>query len=187
MGQFILDSFFVLLVAIAGRLNDDQQRVIDYVVTENRILREMLEGRGGRLRMEQLARNPTDAFDGSLVGKWYLIHDRDPLFTREFRDILSATGVNSVRLPPRSPNLNPHAERFVLSIKSECLNRLILTSEAQLRRSVHSYLAHYHGERPHQGLGNRLISGVTAAHSDGDLVCPERLGGLLRYYHREAA
>ena len=71
--------------------------------------------------------------------------------------------------------------------KSECLNHLILTSEAQLRRAAESYVAHYHGERNHQGLGNRLIEGTSVANEDGEVLCNERLGGLLKFYHREAA
>jgi putative transposase len=138
--------------------------------------------------MQQMARNLTDAFDGFLVGKTYLIHDRDPLFTKAFLDTLGAAGVKSVRLSSRSPNLNPFAERFVLSIKSECLSRLILFSEGQLRRSVTAFARHYHEERNHQGLGNRLINPrTTVANDDGDVRCRERLGGLLRYYHRDAA
>jgi len=83
---------------------------------------------------------------------------------------------------------NPHAERFVLSIKSECLDRLILFSEGQLRRACEQYVAHYHGERNHQGLDNRLIDQTAiAANDDGEVVCSERLGGLLKYYHRRAA
>ncbi|MFN2202777.1 MAG: integrase core domain-containing protein [Caldilineaceae bacterium] len=137
--------------------------------------------------MEQVARNLTDAFDGYLVGKRYLICDRDPLFTQKFRDILTSAGVKTVRLPPRSPNLNPHAERFVLSIKSECLARMIFFSEGQLRRAVEQYVGHYHQQRNHQGLGNRLIDGHVASNSDGEIVCSERLGGLLKFYHRKTA
>jgi transposase InsO family protein len=138
--------------------------------------------------MEQVARNLTDAFDGFLLGKRYLLQDRDPLFTQNFRDILAAAGVKSVRLPPRSPNLNAHAERFVLSIKNECLGQLILFSETQLRRACNEFVAHYHEERNHQGLDNRLIDppGV-AANTDGSIDCRQRLGGLLRFYHRKAA
>jgi putative transposase len=137
--------------------------------------------------MEQIARNLTDCIDGALIGKRYLIHDRDPLFTDRFRDILGSAGVKSVRLPPRSPNLSPHAERFVLSIKSECLNRLILFSEAQLRRACTEFVAHYHTQRPHQGLDNRLIDSTgVAANGDGEVVCTERLGGLLKHYRRAA-
>ena len=139
--------------------------------------------------MEQVARNLTDAFDGFLLGQHYLIHDRDPLFTKKFRDILGSAGVKTKKLPPRSPNLNPHAERFVLSIKSECFDRLILFSEGQLRRACNQFVAHYHAERNHQGLGNQLIDdNRLAANDDGEIACRERLGGLLKYYyHRDAA
>jgi transposase InsO family protein len=138
--------------------------------------------------MEQVARNLMDGIDGFLLGKRYLVHDRDPLFTKGFRDILLSAGVKTVRLPPRSPNLNPHCERFVLSVKSECLDRLILLTEGQLRRACSEFVAHYHRERPHQGLANRLIDGAPHAGNDGgEVQCHERLGGLLKYYHREAA
>ena len=138
--------------------------------------------------MCQVARNLTDAFDGFLLGTTHLIHDRDPLFTQDFTDVLAAGGIKTVRLPPRSPNLNPYAERFVLSIKSECLRRVILFSEGQLRRACADFVAHYHAERNHQGLGNRLIEvDGMAANTDGQIQCRERLGGLLRYYRREAA
>jgi transposase InsO family protein len=137
--------------------------------------------------MEQTARNLTDAFDGFLLGKRCLIHDRDPLFTDAFRDILRAAGVKTVRLPPRSPNLNPHVERFVLSIKSECLDHLILFSEPQVRRACTEYVEHYHGERNHQGLANQLIdNSAIAANNDGHVMCDERLGGLLKFYRRAA-
>ena len=77
------------------------------------------------LWMSQIARNLTDAEEGILTGKRYLIHDRDPLFTAEFLKMIADAGVESVKLPPRSPNLNAHAERFVRSIKESCLERLI--------------------------------------------------------------
>ena len=139
--------------------------------------------------MEQIARNLTDAFDGFLRHHRFLICDRDPLYTIAFRDILAAAGLKTLRLPPRSPNLNPFAERFVLSIKSECLDRLILFSEKQLRNAVSQYVAHYHTERNHQGLGNALLSGDGPQEDcqEGEIVCRERLGGLLRYYHQKAA
>jgi transposase InsO family protein len=136
--------------------------------------------------MEQIARNLTDAADGFLTGTSCLIHDRDPLFTMRFAEILGAAAVKEVKLPPQSPNLNPHAERFVLSFKTECLDRLILLSEAQLRRAVSEFVAHYHGERNHQGLNNRLIDGAPPKVT-GSTKCRARLGGLLNYYCREAA
>ena len=91
--------------------------------------------------MTQIARNLTDDGDGFLVGKEYLIHDRDPLFTQEFQETLAAAGVKTVRLPPRSPNLNAHAERFVRSIKESCLDRMILFGERSLRRAVQARIS----------------------------------------------
>ena len=138
--------------------------------------------------MPQMARNLTDAFDGFLIGKRFLIHDRDPLFTGTFREIVKSMGVEPLRLPPRSPNLNAYAERFVRSIKSECLDRMIFLGEASLRRAVENYVAHYHEERNHQGVGNELIApSELDPPADGPISCRKRLGGLLRYYHREAA
>ena len=107
--------------------------------------------------MSQIARTLTDSVDGLLAGKRYLIHDRDPLFTDEFLRTLKDADVESVKLPPRSPNLNAHAERFVRSIKESCLERLILFGETSLRTAVANFVAHYHDERNHQGLDNHLI------------------------------
>jgi len=140
------------------------------------------------LWMSQIGRNLTDSVDGLLKGKRYLIHDRDPLFTAEFLELLAETGVASVRIPPRSPNLNAHAERFVRSIKESCLQRLVLFGEASVRRATTQFVEHYHCERNHQGLDNQLIrpekfDGAT----QGEVVRRERLGGLLNYYCRAAA
>ena len=136
----------------------------------------------------QCGRQLTDAVDGFLIGKRFLVHDRDPLFTETFRETLAAAGVETVRLPPKSPNLNAFAERFVRSIKESCLDRLILVGEASLRRAVREFVAHYHEERNHQGLGNVLIVPVADQTPLHDRVaCRERLGGLLKYYHRPAA
>jgi transposase InsO family protein len=139
--------------------------------------------------MTQVARNLTDAVDGFLRGKRFLIHDRDPLFTEAFGGTLKAAGVEVVKLPPQSPNLNAYAERFVRSIKSECLERMILFGEDHLRQAIAEYVEHYHAERNHQGLGNRLIAPESEASgsADGRLVCRQRLGGMLRYYHWKAA
>ncbi len=136
--------------------------------------------------MEQVARNLVDEFDGFLRGKTHLIHDRDPLFTKAFLGILAGGGAESVHLPPKSPNLNAYAERFVLSIKSECLDRMVLLGEAHLRRAIDQYVEHYHVERTHQGLDNTLIDGVPECR-DGAVQRHERLGGLLSSYAREAA
>jgi putative transposase len=138
--------------------------------------------------MMQVARNLTDAIDGFLLDKHHIILDRDPLYTAAFRRMLKDSGVKVVRLPARSPNLNAQAERFVLSIKSECLNRMVPLGENHLRSAITEYVSHYHGERPHQGLDNRLIEpDETAGRSKGPIACRERAGGMLRYYYREAA
>jgi putative transposase len=137
--------------------------------------------------MHQVARNWTDSEDGFLLRSRYLIHDRDPLFTKAFRATLEGSGVHPIRLPSRSPNLNAYAERFVRSIKSECLAQVIPIGEPHLRRAVREYVAHYHGERNHQGIGNRLIeSSVDDSRRRGRIERRERLGGLLRCYRRAA-
>jgi transposase InsO family protein len=138
--------------------------------------------------MQQCARQVTDPFDGFLLGKRYLIHDRDAKFTQAFDALLKTSGVEPVLLPPRSPNLNAHCERFIRSIKEEALGRMVMLGERALHHALHQYLAHYHTERNHQGLDNRLIApeGVVSCQT-GCVVRRERLGGLLSYYHREAA
>ena len=137
--------------------------------------------------MTKVARNLTDADDGFLRRMEYLILDRDPLYTAAFRDLLRDSGVTPLLLPARSPNLNAFAERFVGSVKSECLDRIVPLGERHLRAAVHAFMDHYHEERPHQGLGNELIAPMTAAGGPGPVRCRERLGGVLKCYYREAA
>ena len=140
------------------------------------------------LWMTQIARNLTDGVDGFFLGKRYLIHDRDPLYTKEFLNMLADVGVQSVKLPPRSPNLNAYAERFVRTIKESCLDRMIWFGEDAVRRGISEFISHYHFERNHQGLDNRLfIPKQTAAIRAGGVRKRERLGGMLNYYFREAA
>jgi transposase InsO family protein len=138
--------------------------------------------------MQQCARQLTDPFDGFLLGKRYLLHDRDTKFTQAFDGLLKSSGVEPVVLPPRSPNLNAHCERFVRSIKEEALSHMIMIGEASLRYAIHQYLAHYHTERNHQGLGHQLITPEPDMGSrSGQVRRCKRLGGLLSYYDREAA
>ena len=138
--------------------------------------------------MAQVARNLTDVEDGFLADKQYLIHDRDPLFTKEFLETLAAVDVKSVRLPARSPNLNAYAERFVRTIKESCLDRMILFGERSLRHATKEFVLHYHHERNHQGLDNRLIvPPPQCAAVRSPVRRRERLGGLLNYYYRQAA
>jgi putative transposase len=138
--------------------------------------------------MQQCARQLTDPFDGFLLGKRYLLHDRDTKFTQAFDTLLKTSRVEPLLLPPRSPNLNAHCERFVRSIKEEALAQMVILGERVLYYVLQQYLAHYHTERNHQGLDNQLIMPEGAVgHHTGLVVRRERLGGLLSSYHREAA
>jgi integrase-like protein len=138
--------------------------------------------------MTQIARNITDVDEGFLRGKRYLILDRDAKYSDGFRNALVREGVHVVRLPPRSPNLNAFAERFVRSIKEECLNRMIFFGQASLRHAITQFMTHYHGERNHQGLENRLLRPLSAVGElHGRVKRRQRLGGMLSYYHRQAA
>ena len=138
--------------------------------------------------MKQVCRNLTDCEDGFLKDAKHLIVDRDTSFIamREFLEQNTDTEV--VLLPPKSPNLNAYMERWFRSLKSECLSRIIFFGRQSLENAVGEYVKHYHGERNHQGLGNQLIDpekGVGAV--AGKIECRERLGGMLKYYHRQAA
>jgi putative transposase len=107
--------------------------------------------------MKQIARNVTMDDCGALRDCRYLLHDRDTKFTRSFRAIMASGGVEPLVLPARSPNLNAYAERWVRSVKEECLSKVILFGERSLRRALSNYVDHFHGERTHQGKGNVLL------------------------------
>jgi transposase InsO family protein len=140
--------------------------------------------------MTQIARNVTMDEWGFLNNCRYLIHDRDTKYCRSFREIIESGDVKPLRLPARSPNLNAFSERWVKSVKNECLSKLILFGEASLRRALREYLLHYHHERNHQGRDNTLLFPIAEKvknHRASAVGCNERLGGLLKYYHLEAA
>jgi hypothetical protein len=138
--------------------------------------------------MEQVARNLTDPLDGFVRDCRFLMHDRSPLFTDAFRNILNGTGAEPVRLPPRSPNLNAYAERFGRTIKEGCLDQTILFEESSLRRATAEFVEHYHKERNHQGEDNRILfPDFDSGEPKGGVARRKRLGGMLNYYHREAA
>ena len=138
--------------------------------------------------MEQVAREMTVGGDGFLNGSRYLIHDRDGKYSPAFDKIIADTGTKVIKLPAQSPNLNAFAERWVLSVRRECLDNLILFGERSLRHALREYLDHFHGERNHQGKRNEIL--FPSSHRDERLDkpvrCRKKLGGLLRYYHREA-
>src|SRR5262252_876251 len=139
--------------------------------------------------MVQVARNVTMEEWGLLSPGQYLIHDRDTKFCAAFQQLIDDAGVERVVLPPRSPNLNAYAERWVRSVKDEALSRMILFGEASLRHVLNEYMDHYHQERNHQGKGNVLLfpRSSPAGENDGTIQYRERLGGLLKFYEREAA
>jgi transposase InsO family protein len=136
--------------------------------------------------MEQIARNLTDCEEGFLTGKRFLIIDRDAKFSPRFQSILGSSGVDTLLTVYQAPNMNAHAERFVRSIKSECLDQMIFLGRESLVLAIAEYADHYHDERSHQGIGNRLICGAEAQ-SMGRVEVTQRLGGLLNYYRRQAA
>ena len=119
-----------------------------------------------------------------LAGMRYVIHGRDTKYSLRFRIVMDDAGITPIKTPFQAPNANAYAERFVRSMTGECLDRMILFGERHLRRAVDQYLEHYHAERNHQGIGNELIDGEVS--TVGEITSRERLGGLLRYYHRAA-
>ena len=127
----------------------------------------------------------TDMADGFLLTKRVRICDRDAKFTEQFKKVIEAFGARVIVTPYQAANCNAHAERFVRSIKEECLHRMILFGERSLLRCLREFTAHYHAERNHQGIGNELIDGAELPGS-GPVECQERLGGLLKYYQRAA-
>jgi hypothetical protein len=216
--SFILQPWQLLLCILAGWVHQQQQLVIQFQDEEIRALlaklgkkrvlltddqRRRLAVKGkllGRkalselttspneLWMKQIARNLTDPFDGFLLQKRYLLMDRDGKFSTAFREILENEGVEPVLLPPRSPNLNAHLERFHRSLKEELLERMIFFGETALRNAITCFLQHYHTQRNHQGLANQIIHpGEEVGKSSGEVRCRELMGGMLRYYYRQAA
>ena len=185
-GLAACDLFTVEVLTLAGL-----RRYLVFFVIELQTRRVTIAGihpQPGGAWMEQQARNLTDPGDGFLRTARHLIHDRDPLYTRVFGEILTSGGVQPIRLPPKSPNLNAYAERFVRSIKEECLNRVVPLGEGHLRLIVHEYVEHYHRERNHQGLDNQLLQRPPPPRRpDADVRRRARLGGLLSFYYREAA
>jgi putative transposase len=141
--------------------------------------------------MQQITRNLLDSEDGFLRNATHLIHDRDSLYTNARTKLLESEGVKSVRIAANSPNCNPHVERFVKTVRTECLEHFVIFGERHLCVLLREFLEHYTAERYHQGLGRRLVRPAPSSTDDnaasGTLRCRSRLGGLLNFYHREAA
>lgn len=136
--------------------------------------------------LKQVARNLTAA-DAPMAHARFLIHDRDTKFSEAFAAVFRAAGVEPLKLPPQSPNLNAFAERWVRTVKEECFDQLILFGERSLRHALQEYLTHHQHERNHQGLANVIpFPDARTGGQDGTIRIAERLGGLLNFYHRAA-
>ncbi len=136
--------------------------------------------------MLQIARNLTDCETGFANGKSHLIIDRDTKYTDEFKTTLDGSGVENVLCPPRAPRCNAFAERFVKSIKFECLNELIVIGRRHLEISIKKYTDFYNAHSNHQGVGNELLTARELA-DDGPIECKSELGGMFNFYYRKAA
>ena len=136
--------------------------------------------------MKHVARQLTDAMDGFARGKTHLIIDRDTKYCSEFQEILESSGIQIVLCPPRVPQCNAIAERFVRSIKTECVERFIFLGEGHLRRTFKAYETHYNSHRNHQGMENQLLM-TRVLPVVGRICCQKQVGGLLNYYYRQAA
>jgi transposase InsO family protein len=134
----------------------------------------------------QAMRDLANAIDGVLADGCVLICDRDRKWSRGVLEFLEHEGVRIIRTPFRAPNCNAYAERFVRSIKEECLERVILFGERHLRRTIAEFVTHYHDERNHQGIGNELIQPLRRANGQGLVRRRQRIGGMLNYYYRAA-
>lgn len=138
--------------------------------------------------MGQIARNLTDAISGFLCGKRFLVIDRDALYPRGFLRLLEQSGIQPVRIPPRTPNCNAHLERLNGSFKREAADRVIFFGETHLRRVIDEYVDYYHRERNHQGLDGQIIEpGNEVGRTNGKIRRRARLGGMFHYFYRDAA
>lgn len=132
----------------------------------------------------QMSRNLLDTEFGFLCDKKHLIVDRDTRYPIALLQTLEREGIGVIRLPSRSPNMSAYAERFVRSIKDECLSKLVPIGPRMLRRSLREYTEHYRLERNHQGIGNRTIFPLAAPERPCDSAeTRRRLGGVLNYYY----
>jgi transposase InsO family protein len=137
--------------------------------------------------MAQIGRNLT-GWDSALENAKYLIHDRDTKYSTKFDGIMRNSGIKPLKLPAMSPNLNAFSERWVKTVKSEVLDKQVLFGKRSLDYVLREYTAHYHKERNHQGLDNTIpFPSDEVGNSDGNIKCKKRLGGLLKYYYRDAA
>jgi transposase len=177
-----IDFFHTEIYTIKGLTRYMVFVAIDYSTRKVEIAGIIEQAHGDWLK--QIAKNLTDPFAGFLKKKKYVVRDRDPLYTDAFIEILRAGGVKAIKSMPMAPNFSPFVERFIRSIKAECLDRMLIFGEAHLRHVIKNYVEHYHFERPHQSLDNKIIK--PPPQGKGKIVCHERLGGLLKFYKKAA-
>jgi transposase InsO family protein len=138
----------------------------------------------------QIARNLSEARESRVNRIKYLVHDRDKRFCAVFDEVFRAEGIEILRTPCRAPRANAYAERFIRTVRTECLDRLLIVNERHLSSVLGTYVEHYNTERPHRGLdlvppdGEKVVTPITALDS---VKRRDRLGGLIHEYHRAAA
>ena len=179
----VMQPFHLLVIALAGWLNRQQQTVISYIIEENRVLKEQQGDRQMRFTNQQRRRLDVKAkaMGRKLLNEVATGH-RATKYSREFRSQLKRYGVTSIRCPPQTPNCNAFTERFVRSVREECLDRLILFGEHSLRRAIREYMLNYHCEHNHQGVNNKLLEPLASVSMLQPIKSHERLGGMLKYY-----
>jgi putative transposase len=183
------DFFYQRVVAPAGvRLRYCFALVFVHVATRRVIVSACTRHPTSAWVVEQARRFTAEAAATGLPVD-VVLRDRDSRFSRAFDDAMTAAGARVQRLAFRAPNTNAYVERFVQSIKHECLDHFVIFSPEHMDVLVREYVEHYHTERPHQGKGNvPLVADDPAPPPiDGEVVCRERLGGVLRHYYRAAA
>src|ERR1017187_8778082 len=194
-----------LLAWATGQVDEALRQKLEFVLEENRVYRALLDRHSPRLRLfppnllrshaywlrisilALRARQLVDSAQGSALGKTHLIIDRDTKYVDDFRHTLESASVKIVLCPPDAPQCNAFAERFVRSIKEECLSRLIFLSQQHLRTAISTFVNYYRQRRNHQGIENKLIEPPTSLPEVGHIQCRKELGRMLNYYYREAA
>jgi putative transposase len=183
---FATDFFTTEVWTLSGLVTHHTFFVIQHATRAVEIVATTVNPNG--VFMAEVADILTDPENGFLRNARFLILDRDPNFTDRFTEILKDAGVTVVRCPAKAPNCNAIAERFVKSVKDECLRRMIFFGTASLDRALSAFSSHYARERNHQGIGNQLIAPAqTIGHKHGHVVRRTRLDGLLSFYFRRAA
>jgi putative transposase len=118
---------------------------------------------------------------------YLLIHDHDTKFSRSFDSIFEASGIEIINIPDQAPQANAIAERWVRSVREECLDHLIIFNDGHLRRVLKEYIAYYNSRRPHQGIQQQCPNGFDITVTSNPIRCRKILGGILKDYYRDAA